>query len=115
MDKAIEEKIIIKDIEYLIELLHREWKQSKKEGKVIIISKHERINQKLVNQIKNRQNILQKSFTFRESIDMSKDNFILLRLLKKIKKSEDMSKENVDFNVKLDEEEFELFNKIILM
>ena len=54
--------------------------------------------------------------TFQQSMELSKQNFVLLRLVKKVKKAEEKTvKKAVDteFLVELDKEEYKLFEIII--
>ena len=54
--------------------------------------------------------------TFQQSMELSKQNFVLLRLVKKVKKAEEKTvKKAVDteFLVELDKEEYKLFEKIV--
>ncbi len=53
---------------------------------------------------------------FKECMERSKENFVLLRLAKKIKKAADRSerRENaVSFTVEMDKEEYKLFSTLI--
>ena len=54
--------------------------------------------------------------TFKQSMELSKSNFVLLRLLKKIKKAEEKTVKkglDMEFAVELDKEEYKLFVEIV--
>lgn len=53
--------------------------------------------------------------TFQQSMELSKQNFVLLRLVKKVKKAEEktVKKADTEFFVELDKEEYKLFAKIV--
>lgn len=117
-NKKIEEKII-EDMEYLVKLLHQEWERSGKTNIEISIQFQDReeIKRRLTAVIIQQQKLLEcKELTFEQSMALSKECFILLRLVKKINQTEDkMSKKEPDarFDVELDKEECELFFEII--
>ena len=54
--------------------------------------------------------------TFQESMELSKNNFVLLRLVKKVKKAEDKTNQkglDLKFSVELDKEEYKLLKEIV--
>ncbi len=108
-----------KNMEYLLKLLHKEWERSgrtKAEVSIDIADK-KAAEARLVEEIQERQKQLENENTgFKEYMELSKDNFVLLRLAKKIKKAADRAvrRENaVSFTVEMDKEEYKLFSALI--
>ena len=112
-------KETVKNMEYLVKLLHKEWERSgrtKAEVSIDITDKKE-VGAKLTAEIQERQKQLETAgMDFKECMALSKENFILLRLARKIKKAEDRAgrRENaVSFTVEMDKEEYKLFSTLI--
>lgn len=111
-------KEVIKNMEYLIKLLHREWERSgrtKAEASICFADVGE-VKKMLAEAIQARQMQLAGEMTFKQGMELSKENFILLRLVRKIKKSEERAerkKEGVSFVIELDKEEYKLFSMLI--
>lgn len=112
-------KETVKNMEYLVKLLHKEWERSgrtKAEVSIGITDKKE-VGAKLTAEIQERQKQLEAmEMPFKECMERSKENFVLLRLAKKIKKAADRSerRENaVSFTVEMDKEEYKLFSTLI--
>ena len=112
-------KETVKNMEHLVKLLHKEWERSgrtKAEVSIIITDKKE-VGVKLMEEIQERQKQLENvEMDFKECMALSKENFILLRLARKIKKAEDRAgrRENaVSFTVEMDKEEYKLFSTLI--
>lgn len=109
----------VKNMEYLVNLLHKEWERSgRTKAEVIIdVSDKNSVGAGLVKEIQERQKQLETvGMDFKECMRLSKENFVLLRLAKKIKKAGDKSerRENSDsFTVEMDKEEYKLFSTII--
>ena len=117
MDK--QSKSIAKDMEYLVKLLHKEWERSGKtraEVTVKLVDVPE-IENRMAKVIKEKQKQLEnEELTFKQSMELSKNNFVLLRLIKKVKKAEEKNVKkglDMDFAVELDKEEYKLFVDII--
>lgn len=112
-------KETVKNMEYLVNLLHKEWERSgRTKAEVIIdISDNSSVEARLVKEIQERQKQLEtEGMDFKECMRLSKENFVLLRLAKKIKKAGDKSerRENSDsVTVEMDKEEYKLFSTII--
>lgn len=112
-------KETVKNMEYLVNLLHKEWERSgRTKAEVIIdISDKSSVEARLVKEIQERQKQLEtEGMDFKECMRLSKENFVLLRLAKKIKKAGDKSerRENSDsVTVEMDKEEYKLFSTII--
>lgn len=112
-------KETVKNMEHLVKLLHKEWERSgrtKAEVSVDITDK-KKVWEKLTAEISERQKQLEAvGMDFKECMEISKENFILLRLAKKIKKAADKAERREDavsFAVKMDKEEYKLFSTLI--
>ena len=112
-------KETVKNMEHLVKLLHKEWERSgrtKAEVSIDITDKN-KVRAKLTAEIQERQKQLETAgMDFKECMALSKENFILLRLARKIKKAEDRAgrRENaVSFTVEMDKEEYKLFSMLI--
>nr|WP_302584663.1 hypothetical protein [uncultured Schaedlerella sp.] len=112
-------KETVKNMEHLVKLLHKEWERSgrtKAEVSIDITDKN-KVGAKLTVEIQERQKQLETAgMDFKECMALSKENFILLRLARKIKKAEDRAgrRENaVSFTVEMDKEEYKLFSMLI--
>lgn len=112
-------KETVKNMEHLVKLLHKEWERSgrtKAEVSIDITDKN-KVGAKLTAEIQERQKQLETAgMDFKECMALSKENFILLRLARKIKKAEDRAgrRENaVSFTVEMDKEEYKLFSTLI--
>ncbi len=117
--EKITEKETVKNMEHLVKLLHKEWERSgrtKAEVSIDITDKN-KVGAKLTAEIQERQKQLETAgMDFKECMALSKENFILLRLARKIKKAEDRAgrRENaVSFTVEMDKEEYKLFSMLI--
>ena len=119
MEKQITAKEIRKDMEYLVKLLHKEWERSGKTKAAVTVRLWDmkEIESRMAKVIMDKQKQLEnEELTFKQSMELSKSNFVLLRLLKKIKKAEEKTvKKSIDleFNVELDKEEYKLFVEIV--
>ena len=112
-------KETVKNMEHLLKLLHKEWERSgrtKAEVSIDITDKKE-VGVKLAAEIQERQKQLEAAgMDFKECMELSKENFVLLRLARKIKKAGDRAgrRENaVSFTVEMDKEEYRLFSTLI--
>ena len=112
-------KETVKNMEHLVKLLHKEWERSgrtKAEVSIDLTDKKE-VGVKLTAEIQERQKQLEAvEMNFKECMELSKENFILLRLARKIKKAADRAgrRENaVSFTVEMDKEEYRLFSTLI--
>lgn len=119
MEKQITGKEIRKDMEYLVKLLHKERERSGKTKAQVMVSLSDavEIEKRMAGVIQDKQKQLEnEELTFQQSMELSKQNFVLLRLVKKVKKAEEKTvKKAVDteFLVELDKEEYKLFEKIV--
>ncbi|MBO5033766.1 MAG: hypothetical protein J6D08_18165 [Lachnospiraceae bacterium] len=119
MEKRITGKELTADMEYLVKLLHKEWARSGKSKAVITISLSDvaEVKKRMAKAIAEKQKQLENdSLTFQQSMELSKNNFVLLRLVKKVKKAEDKTNQkglDLKFTVELDKEEYKLFTEMI--
>lgn len=106
-----------RDMEFLVKELHKEWDRTGAVKASVSISIEEvgEVNQVLLLAIAGRQEQAEKALDFKECIRLSKENYILLRLAKKIKKQEDRCNNQtfeLEFEVHLDKEECKLFKAL---
>lgn len=112
-------KETVKNMEHLVKLLHKEWERSgRTKAEVSIgITDRKEIGAKLTTEIGERQKQLENVvMDFKECMELSKGNFVLLRLARKIKKAGERAerRENaVSFTVEMDKEEYKLFSTLI--
>ncbi|MEY8518246.1 hypothetical protein AALC25_15360 [Lachnospiraceae bacterium 29-84] len=115
-------KETVKNMEYLVKLLHKEWERSgrtKAEVSIDIADK-KAAETRLAEEIQERQErqgqLETEGMDFKACMELSKENFVLLRLAKKIKKAGERAerRENaVSFTVEMDKEEYRLFSTLI--
>lgn len=119
MEKQITGKELAEDMEYLVKLLHKEWERSgrTKAAVTIRLSDAAEVKKRMAEAIAKKQKQLDNdSLTFKQSMELSKNNFVLLRLVKKVKKAEDKTNQkglDLQFTVELDKEEYKLFTQMI--
>lgn len=119
MEKQITGKEIAEDMEHLVKLLHKEWERSGRTKALVTIrlSDAAEVKKRMAKVIAGKQKQLENDeLTFRQSMELSKQNFVLLRLVKKVKKAEDKTNQkeiDLQFTVELDREEYKLFTEII--
>lgn len=98
----------IQDMEFLIRELHKEWGRSRPERKCVAVSLNEAevLKKKIATTITKQQKIINSDndIEFKQSIKMSKDNFVMLRIAKKLSKK--MKKGGNVFILDLDNEEY---------
>ena len=119
MEKQVTGKEVRKDMEYLVKLLHKEWERSGKTKAAVTVHLMDvpEIEKRMAGVIADKQKHLEnEELTFRQSMELSQNNFVLLRLVKKVKKAEEKTvKKGLDteFSVELDKEEYKLFVDIV--
>ena len=106
--------VIEKDMEFLLKELHKEWDRSgvTKAAVTIAVEEVEEVNQALLLAIATRQEQAEKALDFKECVRLSRENYILLRLARKVKKQEDRCNKlamDLEFEVQMDKEEYKLF------
>ena len=109
----------VKNMEHLVKLLHKEWERSgrtKAEVSIDIADKRA-AETRLAAEIQARQGQLEaEGMAFKECMELSKENFVLLRLARKIKKAADRAESREDavsFTVEMDKEEYKLFSTLL--
>lgn len=107
------------DMEYLLVELQKEWESSGRTSATVVfqIEEVQEVNRKLQQEIADRQELLKndEEMTFEQSIQLTKQNYILLRLIKKIlRKEQRTNKKGIDceFSVVLDKEEHRIFKDL---
>jgi hypothetical protein len=111
-------KELQKEMEYLLVELQKEWESSGKTSATVVfqIEEAQEVNRKLKQEIADRQELLKhEEMTFEQSIQLTKQNYILLRLIKKIlRKEQRTNKKGIDceFSVVLDKEEHRIFKDL---
>ena len=119
MEKQITAKEVRKDMEYLVKLLHKEWEHSGKTKAAVTVRLVDvpEIEKRMAGVIADKQKHLEnEELTFKQSMELSKNNFVLLRLVKKVKKAEEKTMKkglDTEFSVELDKEEYKLFVDIV--
>lgn len=104
---------------FLMKELHKEWERTGVVKASILISLDEAdgIHQKILKRVAEQQNHLETAeLTFKQSIQLSRENYILLRLVKKIQKEKERTnKKRLDmaFSVSLDKEELKLYKEVL--
>ncbi len=105
---------VIKNMEFLVKELHKEWDRSgvAKTSVIISLDEVDGINEKLKEIIYKTQKALDEDeLTFKQSIAKSKECYVFLRVVRKIAKKKDKcEKQAIDneFAVELDKEELML-------
>lgn len=112
-------KEIARNMEHLLKLLHREWERSGRTGAQVSLKMEDvkEVKARLAGEIQKKQVQLDiEEMTFTQSMELSKENFVLLRLAKKVKKAADKAEckvEDIYFTVELDKEEYKLFSMLV--
>lgn len=112
-------KETVKNMEHLVRLLHKEWERSGRTKAEVSIGAADAktVESRLAREIQARQGQLEtEGMAFKECMELSKENFVLLRLAKKIKKAADRAEcreDAVPFTVEMDKEEYKLFCTLI--
>lgn len=105
---------VIKNMEFLVKELHKEWDRSgvAKTSVIISLDEVDGINEKLKEIIyKTQKSLDEDELTFKQSIAKSKECYVLLRVVRNIAKKKDKcEKQAIDneFAVELDKEELML-------
>lgn len=111
-------KEIVNDMEFLVNELHKEWDRSgvTKASVVISLEEVEEVNQVLLLRIAKTQELAEGTeMTFKESMTLSRECYVLLRLARKIKGKEEKTNKkamDLEFSVPLDKEELKLFKEL---
>lgn len=116
MEKQITGKEIRKDMEHLVKLLHKEWERSGKTNAQVTVSLSDagEVKKRMAGVIAGKQKQLENDeLTFKQSMELSKQNFVLLRLVKKAAEKTAEKAVDTEFCLELDKEEYKLFVEII--
>ena len=111
-------KEIIDNMEFLMKELHKEWDRSgaNKASVFISLDEVEEVNKTLLLRIAKQQKEAETGdITFKKSVKLSRECYILLRLARKIKAEEYKSYNNgtcYEFEVALDKDELKLFKEM---
>ena len=111
-------KEIIDNMEFLMKELHKEWDRSgaNKASVFISLDAVAEVNKTLLLRIAKQQKEAETGdITFKKSVKLSRECYILLRLARKIKAEEYKSYNNgtcYEFEVALDKEELKLFKEM---
>ncbi len=111
-------KEIIDNMEFLMKELHKEWDRSgaNKASVFISLDEVEDVNRTILLRISKKQKEAENSnITFKQSVRLSRECYILLRLARKIKTEENKTYRNgicYEFEVALDKDELKLFKEM---
>ena len=114
-------KELVRNMEYLLKLLHREWERPGRTKVHLFLSQENarEVITRLTAVIADRQRQMeQEEPTFRQSLTYSRENFVLLRVVKKVKRAWDKAKrrskrEFLSLEIELDREEYQPFSSLI--
>lgn len=111
-------KEIIDNMEFLMKELHKEWDRSgaNKASVFISLDEVEDVNRTILLRISKKQKEAENAnITFKQSVRLSRECYILLRLARKINAQEHKTYRNGDcyeFEVALDKDELKLFKEM---
>ena len=109
---------MMKNMEFLVKELHKEWDRSGVDKATVMIGIEEapEVNETIMERIaKQQESIEGAEFTFKELMNLTRDNFVLLRVVRKIKSKDDKVKQkglDYEFPVPLDKDELNLFKEM---
>lgn len=119
MDKQITIKEIRQNMEYLVKMLHREWECSGETEVTVRLMDVPEIECYMAKAIEDKQKQLEnKMLSFQQNMELSRNNFVLLRLVKKVKNIGEKSREKgsgAEILLQLDKEEYQLLTDIVEM
>ena len=110
---------LIKNMEYLVKLLHKEWERSGRVAVEAVIKTSDlpTVSKRTAAAIMERQARLETAeMTFKQSMELSGENFILLRLARKVERADRRAAKNgadTEICIELDREEYRLLVKIM--
>lgn len=116
MQSTLTWKNAVENMETLIGELHKAWESSGVSETAVIIAAErvQGLNQCLRQNVVEKQSALEAPLTFGESLALTKESFVLLRLMKKVKNAEGSHGNDVcpEYIISLDHEENELYQKL---
>lgn len=105
-----------REMEYLMRLLNKEWRRTgeTKQKQVIDFRDINSINVAISDMIKNNQEKLSENISFEDSLKYTRENYVLLRLVKKIKRAKDKAEVKGEkwFCINLDRDELIIFKEL---
>lgn len=110
---------LIKNMEYMVKLLHKEWERSGRTTAEAVIKTSDlpTVSKRAAAAIMEKQARLETvEMTFKQGMELSRENFVLLRLARKVEMADRRAaKSGADTEVciELDREEHRLFAKIM--
>ena len=110
---------LIKNMEYLVKLLHKEWERSGRTAAEAVIKTSDlpTVSKRTAAAIMERQARLETAeMTFKQSMELSGENFILLRLARKVERADRRAAKNgadTEICIELDREEHRFLVKIM--
>lgn len=110
---------LIKNMEYMVKLLHKEWERSGRTTAEAVIKTSDlpMVSKRAAAAIMEKQARLETvEMTFKQSMELSRENFILLRLARKIEKADRHAAKNgadTEICIELDREEHRFLVKIM--
>lgn len=117
--KSASIKELIKNMEYMVKLLHKEWERSGRTAAEAVIKTSDlpTVSKRTAAAIMERQARLETAeMTFKQSMELSGENFILLRLARKVERADRRAAKNgtdTEICIELDREEYRLLVKIM--
>lgn len=109
---------IVKNMEFLMKELHKEWDRpgATKASVFISLDEVEEVNKKLLIRISKKQKEAESdALTFKQSVRLARECYILLRLARKIKTGETKAYRDgtcYEFEVALDKDEWKLYKEL---
>ena len=113
-----DDKEFVNDMEFIMKELHKEWDRTgeMKANVAISLEEIENIRKKLIERISIVQDAAEnESMSFNECIQLSKECYVLLRMIKKIKLEEEKAnKKGIDMviSIPMDKEELKYYKEI---
>lgn len=113
-----QKKEIIDNMEFLMKELHKEWDRTgaAKASVFISLDDVEEVHNKILLRISRQQHEAETgNISFKKSVRLSKECYVLLRLIRKIKTEEHKTYHNgtcYEFEVVLDRDEYKLFKEM---
>ena len=112
------EKAAVKEIEYMMKLLEKEWNRSGRTTAVvsILVEEIRAVNSRLADAILKNTEYLEMEHDFKENLAATRENYVLLRVVRKVIKAEERAEKKKigkAFSVEFDKEEYKLFKEIV--
>lgn len=108
---------LVKDMDFVMGQLHTEWERSGKTKREVVVDKAQMaiIMSKMAVEIEKKQEQLKEELTFRQSMELSHENYILLRTVKKfVAARKKLDRSGAIFaRIVLDKEEMKAYQSIL--